>query len=103
MTMPWLLWRDPALAWFDWLGGRKFVIAETALIFGFVLALLGKLTPEFTFVLIAVCGFYSGANVLNTTAALKAGAAPGAAAPTVVEATSTTTESTSTIMKSGQA
>jgi len=48
----------------------------TALGMGFVLAITGKLTPEFTFILIAVFGFFSGANVLTTMASIKAGSAP---------------------------
>lgn len=62
--------------WFDVLGGRKFVIAGAALVFGFVLALLGKLTAEFTGVLIAVTGFFQAANTVTTTSALKHGAEP---------------------------
>lgn len=67
---------DQAVApWFERLGGRKYSLTFAGLFFGFILALLGKLTAEFTAVIIATAGFFNGANMGVTMSATKAQAA----------------------------
>lgn len=41
---------------------RKFIVALVSVIFAFVLALLGKLTPEYVNIAISVIMAFSGAN-----------------------------------------
>jgi hypothetical protein len=59
--------------WFDKAGGRKFLVTGVGMVMGFSLALLGKLTGEFSSVLVALTGFYSAANAAATVSAHRAG------------------------------
>jgi len=56
--------------WFEVLGGRKFTLASGTLVMGFTLALLSKLTPEFTGIAMLVNAAYATANTLVTNKAL---------------------------------
>lgn len=59
--------------WYEVLGGRKFALASGTLGMGFILALLSKLTPEFTGIAMLVNAAYSAANTMVTNKALDAG------------------------------
>lgn len=68
------------MSWSEAAGGRKFIMAAGSILLAFVLALLGKLTSEFTSVLIACTGFYSAANAVIERTALQHGS-PDAPVP----------------------
>ena len=56
-------------------GGRKFVFSMSALILTFVLALLGKLTPEFATSLSILTMMFHGAHVVQDWGKGKSGGA----------------------------
>jgi hypothetical protein len=58
-------------------GGRKYTLALLALCMGFVLALFGKLTPEFTGIATVVVGAFALSNAAIDRAHAKNGAAGG--------------------------
>ena len=67
----------PTTAWYDRTGGLKFTFTGAALSMGFLLALAGKLTGEFTAIIICLSGFFNTANTLVTVGTAKYAAAPG--------------------------
>lgn len=60
-------------------GGRKYTLSVLALCMGFVLALLGKLTPEFTGIATLVVGAFALSNAAIDRAHAKNGGTSGAA------------------------
>ena len=65
------------MRWYTFLGGRKFTLASGTLVMGFTLALLSKLTPEFTGIAMLVNAAYATANTMVTNKALDSGSANG--------------------------
>lgn len=59
------------MPWFERTGGKKFTLTGVALIMGFILAVFGKLTTEFTAIIVALSGFYNYANTAITKSALE--------------------------------
>jgi hypothetical protein len=53
--------------------GRKFIVAVLTLVAAFVLAILGKLTDDFTIVASVVNGAFTAADTLITRKSLDAG------------------------------
>jgi hypothetical protein len=58
-------------------GGRKYTLALLALCMGFLLALFGKLTPEFTGIATVVVGAFAASNAVIDRAHAKNGGAGG--------------------------
>ena len=53
-------------AWYDVLGGRKFALAAATLLTAFVLALMGKLTAEYSAIAVTVNMAFASANAWVT-------------------------------------
>jgi len=61
--------------WLEAIGGRKYSLGLFTLILAFVLALIGKLTAEFSGIAVIVNGAFNYSNMKTTTAGLQAAAA----------------------------
>lgn len=67
------LLKEEQSRWHSRLGGRKFLIIILGMVMGFTLAMLQRLTGEFTTVLVTLTGFFTAGNTAATISALRAG------------------------------
>ena len=59
------------MPWYDALGGRKYLLAQSTVVAAFGLALASKLTGEFVTIASVAVGAFSIANASTTNTALK--------------------------------